>query len=331
MMTPFAKAFEVSTNPGQSHYSCPWQNRPQHLPGRIGQDAALAAVAFDQRLGKGFGLGEADMRRQRRHFGVGFNLQLYRTVARQSLLPGAAEAFRIVDIDALEADEQGRSSGSEALPSSDLVTPAPRRSATAITSSWPRACRRQSAWRPSDRRSGCWPLLSGPCHMEPLSAGGSLYRRRRRHACAGILVGHVLQIVGEDQGCDLAVGLADRTRSIRCRTWPGTMAVCTNCRVAGVDANLVHRVDADLQALPTERLSVVGEAVEGVVVVTLSVSAKSHHPATQPTPKGRTNSRRLCVYVHRPGGNYASHGHRDRRDSVDDHSNGGHTSNETAA
>src|SRR6185312_4283874 len=59
------------------------QDGAQHLPGRIPDDASLARVTFNERLGEVQRLLERDVRRQRRYLGIGFDLQDHWALARQ--------------------------------------------------------------------------------------------------------------------------------------------------------------------------------------------------------------------------------------------------------
>ena len=64
------------------------QDRRQHLAGGADDNAAFLGVALPQGRGEGLGLLQSDMRRQRRHFRVGLELDNDRPVGRQRFFPG---------------------------------------------------------------------------------------------------------------------------------------------------------------------------------------------------------------------------------------------------
>src|SRR5579883_3101234 len=83
------------------------QDRAEDLPRGLLDDRALARIAFDQRLHELLRLFEGDMRRERRHFRVGLDLEHDRAARRQRFVPGRAELVGIVAIDTAKADQFG--------------------------------------------------------------------------------------------------------------------------------------------------------------------------------------------------------------------------------
>src|SRR3546814_9808757 len=78
--------------------------RREQLLGTLLDDAAFIWIALAQRTHQRLGLFPGDMRRQRRHIGVGDELDDDRAIGCQRQIPGRADVIRLVDADALEAE-----------------------------------------------------------------------------------------------------------------------------------------------------------------------------------------------------------------------------------
>jgi hypothetical protein len=78
--------------------------RLKHLARGAADHADFVRIAFGECEREVLGLLQCDVGRQRRHFGIGLDLQHYWNVAGKSLLPGRPELVRVVDIDAAQAD-----------------------------------------------------------------------------------------------------------------------------------------------------------------------------------------------------------------------------------
>src|SRR3546814_20923632 len=82
--------------------------RREQLLGTLLDDAAFIWIALAQRTHQRLGLFPGDMRRQRRHIGVGDELDDDRAIGCQRQIPDRPEVIRLVDADALEAEPLAR-------------------------------------------------------------------------------------------------------------------------------------------------------------------------------------------------------------------------------
>src|SRR6185312_8158482 len=79
----------------------------EKLLDRCTDDARAIRITLHQRLGELARLPERDVRRQRRHVGIGVDVEDRRSIARERLVPRAADVLRPIDADAAQADRFG--------------------------------------------------------------------------------------------------------------------------------------------------------------------------------------------------------------------------------